>query len=722
MAKKYKLTQDGPEVQALLNKIDGLKANQTPGQGVEPIQMENLSLGGVLYAFLTSAVSNLLYYYTKSETYSKSEVDALVAAIKQFTIQSVDALPQPPSAATMNILYLVPAEEPKVANEKDEFITVIKDGSYAWEQIGSTAIDLSGYVTTEALNTALANYVTSDALTTALAGLNDVKYTAQSLTDSQKAQARTNIGAGDAETVQELDEKVNGSTVTGWTALEAESTTTGKCLRATLTSSTTSINNNTSFRVAIFRIVNGNTVRITAKKPAGSTFGSQATDFFAYSSSSQATSFDRVASGEAKESMSSGNITNFEFICSSDGYLAVVGDSSVQPKCELLSIQRTSGLDERVEDLEEGAEMAENKAQTLDGNENNTTKYPSTKAVADALALKYTKPASGIPASDLATGVIPDVSGKEDSSNKSQSVETDKTSTTKYPSTKAVADAIEAGKQIFWAEYGVNTLSEITTAYNSGKAVLCLRHGALHVISKLETTYCYFTCVNRTASQFLLLNGQTSWSAGTVSLQSTGNLSQSVPTDLESTTKYPSVKAVADALATKYEKPQTGIPASDLANGVIPSVPVQDVTLGGTSVVSNGVAVLPSYPEDQFHIAYYQSTTWAQVNEWIEDDNKPIILFAPGAYRNVTAIYCGTDDYGNHLFFSFDDYDNISKFVLGEQGWSTDVIEIQHLIDSRHKLDYSLLSNTPTIPTVESMTAQEVATAVATAWNNVIGS
>lgn len=45
-----------------------------------------------------------------------------------------------------------------------------------------------------------------------------------------------------------------------------------------------------------------------------------------------------------------------------------------------------------------------------------------------------------------------------------------------------------------------------------------------------------------------------------------------------------------------YQKPQTGIPASDLANGVIPAVPVQDVTLGGTSVVGNGVAVLPAYP------------------------------------------------------------------------------------------------------------------------------
>lgn len=39
-----------------------------------------------------------------------------------------------------------------------------------------------------------------------------------------------------------------------------------------------------------------------------------------------------------------------------------------------------------------------------------------------------------------------------------------------------------------------------------------------------------------------------------------------------------------------YTKPSGGIPASDLASGVIPTVPVQDVTVNGTSVVENGVA------------------------------------------------------------------------------------------------------------------------------------
>ena len=42
-----------------------------------------------------------------------------------------------------------------------------------------------------------------------------------------------------------------------------------------------------------------------------------------------------------------------------------------------------------------------------------------------------------------------------------------------------------------------------------------------------------------------------------------------------------------------YTKPVSGIPASDLASGVIPSVPVQDVQVAGASVLSQGVANIP---------------------------------------------------------------------------------------------------------------------------------
>ena len=55
----------------------------------------------------------------------------------------------------------------------------------------------------------------------------------------------------------------------------------------------------------------------------------------------------------------------------------------------------------------------------------------------------YKKPVNGIPASDLASGVIPDVSGKEDSSNKTNDIAGNKTNTTKYTTTKGVADYVD---------------------------------------------------------------------------------------------------------------------------------------------------------------------------------------------------------------------------------------------------------------------------------------
>lgn len=75
---------------------------------------------------------------------------------------------------------------------------------------------------------------------------------------------------------------------------------------------------------------------------------------------------------------------------------------------------------------------------TFDGSTTTTALTP--KGTFEAF---YKKPSSGIPASDLASGVIPDVSGKEDTSNKTSDISSNASSTTKYPTTKGVADYVE---------------------------------------------------------------------------------------------------------------------------------------------------------------------------------------------------------------------------------------------------------------------------------------
>jgi hypothetical protein len=108
--------------------------------------------------FITKSVDDLVNYYLKSDTYTKSEVQQLISAVKQFTYQSVQSLPTA-SADTMNIIYLVPSSNPDTQNVKDEYITIATTEqdvtTYSWEMIGSTAIDLSNYYTKTQTDTAI---------------------------------------------------------------------------------------------------------------------------------------------------------------------------------------------------------------------------------------------------------------------------------------------------------------------------------------------------------------------------------------------------------------------------------------------------------------------------------------------------------------------------------------------------------------------------------------
>lgn len=152
------------ELEHLLSlKQDNLTFDNAPTEGSSN-PVTSAGIHEAIKDFITKAVNDLLYYYTKSETYTKTEVDNLIAAIKQFNILAVPVLPQP-SADTMGTLYLVPAEDQsEPTNVKDEYITLSRtEGgttTYSWEKIGTTEIDLSNYPTFDEMNAAIATALT----------------------------------------------------------------------------------------------------------------------------------------------------------------------------------------------------------------------------------------------------------------------------------------------------------------------------------------------------------------------------------------------------------------------------------------------------------------------------------------------------------------------------------------------------------------------------------
>lgn len=93
--------------------------------------------------FITNTVNNLTNYYTTSNTYTKTEVDTLIAAAKNGRFVVVATLPT--TDIQTNVIYLLPKTVAQTDNIYDEYINT--DGTSAgWEKIGDTQIDLSNYI------------------------------------------------------------------------------------------------------------------------------------------------------------------------------------------------------------------------------------------------------------------------------------------------------------------------------------------------------------------------------------------------------------------------------------------------------------------------------------------------------------------------------------------------------------------------------------------------
>lgn len=105
--------------------------------------------------------------------------------------------------------------------------------------------------------------------------------------------------------------------------------------------------------------------------------------------------------------------------------------------------------------------------------------------------------------------------------------------------------------EIFWAEYGVTTASQIDQAIADGKAVMCKYSEHIYRLEDYRTNQpLYFSAnVSSQVRYYLLLNrSSNSWSSSSITAELSFYKSQSIETDRESTTKYPSVKAVFDSL------------------------------------------------------------------------------------------------------------------------------------------------------------------------------
>ena len=89
-----------------------------------------------------------------------NELKNLVDLLPQFAIEVVNTLPV--SDISTTTIYLVPAQDPEQGNYYEEYIYV----NNAWELVGTTAVDLSGYYTSAQVDTLLAAKANTSSLAT----------------------------------------------------------------------------------------------------------------------------------------------------------------------------------------------------------------------------------------------------------------------------------------------------------------------------------------------------------------------------------------------------------------------------------------------------------------------------------------------------------------------------------------------------------------------------
>ena len=112
-------------------------------------------------------------YRTIADSFSKAEINSMVAGIDQFKYEAVEALPANPGAEHMFCVYLVP-NQGSGQNVKDEYLLMYDGTSYNWELIGTTEVDLTDYIDQETLSAQ--SYVTSTSLETTLDGYATLTY------------------------------------------------------------------------------------------------------------------------------------------------------------------------------------------------------------------------------------------------------------------------------------------------------------------------------------------------------------------------------------------------------------------------------------------------------------------------------------------------------------------------------------------------------------------
>lgn len=142
-----------PPASDAISKVADHNYNETSHPNLrDQVKDNGVKLEELTKKAIDKTVSDLVNYYTKFQTLTKEEINALVSAIPKFDIEVVSSLPT--SNISETTVYLV-----KSGADSSNLYTEYIRANGAWERLGTQTVDLTGYATEAWVNELISAYV-----------------------------------------------------------------------------------------------------------------------------------------------------------------------------------------------------------------------------------------------------------------------------------------------------------------------------------------------------------------------------------------------------------------------------------------------------------------------------------------------------------------------------------------------------------------------------------
>ena len=171
--------------QGILHDIAGMPAIDSFISSSSNNPVKNKTIYLALQDKVGKAVTDLVNYWNKSESYSKQEVDALIGSVSSMTIEVVASLPSSGISDT-TIYWVGPDQETGLY---DQYI----HSNNTWIKTGDTSINLGDYLTTSDFNTAIGYYYTKTEINSLIADYYSKVETNALLDDKQDVLTFDNV-------------------------------------------------------------------------------------------------------------------------------------------------------------------------------------------------------------------------------------------------------------------------------------------------------------------------------------------------------------------------------------------------------------------------------------------------------------------------------------------------------------------------------------------------